>query len=138
MSRRPGRPGRLPVPPTVEAVRQRIEDWRTTRTKRTHMPKDLWAAAAAVAREHGLWFVSRCLRVNYENLKKRVGASAKEDGSVAGFVELPTGPLIGQSATPTTVIELARVDGAKLTVRFEGHGALDVPALTAALWQHDR
>ena len=102
------------------------------------MPEDLWSAAAAVAREHGLWFVSRCLRVNYESLKRRVGTAAQEAGSVAGFLELPAGPLVGQSAPPTTVLELTRVDGAKLTVRLEGHGAPDVPALATAFWQHGR
>ena len=101
------------------------------------MPQTLWEAAAAVARDHGLWFVSRALRVNYESLKKRAGSPPEKYRSVAGFVELPHGSLVGQPAPTTTVLELSSGD-ATLTLRLEGHDAVDVPALVDAFWEHHR
>ena len=140
MSRRPERRARRPLPRVVEAVQERIELWRRAREKRTRMPEDLWEAAAAVAAEHGLWFVSRALRVNYESLKRRVGSVPEEEHGRGGasFVEVPAGSFVGQGVSPTTVLELSSGDGAKLTMRFDGHDALDVPALAAAFWQRDR
>jgi hypothetical protein len=55
------------------------------------MPTPLWQAAAAVARDHGLWFVSRALRVNYESLKRHVESLRGEDRSSSGFVESEIG-----------------------------------------------
>ena len=104
------------------------------------MPSPLWQAAAAVARAHGVWFVSRALRVNYESLKKHLESLSEEDCGVADFVELPRGSLVGQPAGPTTVLELSGEDGTKLSLRLEGlgHDSLDVPALVAAFWGHSR
>lgn len=100
------------------------------------MPAPLWKAAAAVGRDHGLWFVSRALRVNYESLKKHAGSPPEKDGSVAGFVELPRGTLVEEAAPTMTVLELSGEDGTKLSLRFEGqgHDSLDVPSLVAAFW----
>ena len=127
------------MPPAVEAVRRRIEEWRSTRSKRTRMSEDLWDAAASVANQHGLWLVSRALRVNYAGLKRRVHAKATRSPKTqppTSFVEVPASTLLGQAAPRSTVVEVCRPDGAKLTVRLEGHGAIDIPALTAAFWQH--
>ena len=102
------------------------------------MPAPLWRSAAAVARDHGLWFVSGALRVNYESLKKHVESLPEEDRSAPGFVELPHGSLVGQPAPSATVLELSSGDGATLTVHVEGHDAVDVPALVDAFWQYHR
>lgn len=101
------------------------------------MPENLWAAAAAVAREHGVWSVSRALRVNYESLKQRVGP-ASEDTGVAGFVEVSPGALFGDACARATVVELSSGDGARLMIRMEGQAPLDVSALVAAFWQRQR
>ena len=45
---------KLDVPAAMEKVYRRLERWRKTRHGRSPIPKWLWAAAAAVAREHGL------------------------------------------------------------------------------------
>jgi len=132
---------RRALPAAVVAVQQRIEQWRCTREKRTHMPEELWQAAASVAGEHGLWAVSRALRGNYECLKRRLGAQPTGVGQVsaAGFIELDTTQLLGERARASTVIELSSKRGAKLTVRLEGQNAsVDVPALAAAFWKQNR
>ncbi len=138
--RRSRRPSRGALPAAIERARERIEHWRATRDKRTHMPKALWRAAAAVGQDHGLWAVSQALRVNYESLKKRVEQmSPSELPAAAGFVELDAAQLVSRPGqTAMTVIELMSEDGAKLTVRLEGQEAPDVSALARAFWERDR
>jgi len=125
------------LPARVESVRERIEYWRETREKRSAMPERLWDAAVSVARAHGLWAVSRALRVNYETLKSRVDRAAK--GGAAGrrarFVELDGPELIGPAGRAGTVVELSRADGARLVVRLEGCEAPDVLALADGFWR---
>jgi hypothetical protein len=127
---------------SIDAVRQRIEHWRETRAKRSPMPKELWDAAVGVAREHGLWAVSRALRLNYDNLKKRVDGALSADAGAgvvesASFVELTGAQLIG-CGRAAIVLELSDADGSKLTIRVEGREALDMQALADAFWRRGR
>jgi hypothetical protein len=69
----------------LEQTRRRITRWRETRTHRgAPMPAALWAAAIALARQHGLYTTARTLRVYYGSLKKR------RDAAGAGRVPSPT------------------------------------------------
>ena len=139
MVRRTGRA----LPGRVEAVRRRIEHWRETREKRTRMPEGLWGAAVSVAHKHGLWAVSRALRLNYECLK---GRCARAKGVVGGgggkrstgFVELDAGQLVSSRDETMTLVELTRGDGAKLTIRVGGGESVDVSALADAFWRRGR
>ena len=85
--------------PEIEAVRERIEEWRRTRAKRTRMPEDLWQAAVALAGDHGTWRISRALRVRYEGLKSRAmtPAPSPTPTSAPGFVDM-TKVLVGVGA----------------------------------------
>ena len=141
MSRRARRRKRDGLPSAVDSVRQRIEHWRETRTKRTRMPDDLWDAAASVAQEHGLWAVSRALRVNYESLKRRAKATETRGAGVscaASFVELEPMQLAGPTGHAGATVELSGSDGSKLTIRAGTHEVLDVAALADAFWRRDR
>jgi hypothetical protein len=109
-------------PARVEAVRQRIEDWRRTRERRTRMPETLWTAAAQLAREHGLWAMSQALRLSYESLRQAVERSGAEGRrrrlGQAGFVELDAEQVMMPAVATCTVVELSAADGMKLTIRF--------------------
>jgi hypothetical protein len=106
------------------------------------MPEELWDAAATVARDHGLWAVSRALRVNYESLRRRVERGERVGAAraveAAGFVELEAAQVVGGSAHEGTVVELTGADGAKLTIRIEGCTSLDMQALAEGFWRRDR
>ncbi len=113
MGRRPGRP----AGPQIERVSQKIEEWRRTRLRRTRMPDELWHAAVAVARKHGVYATARDLRISYDGLKSRLAAAAKPRNRQAQptFVEL--GPAVAFGATGS-VVELVGASGAKLTIRL--------------------
>ena len=76
---------------SLEQVQQRFRRWRESRKQGQRIPAVLWAAAAGMSRQHGVHRVARELRLDYNGLKKRVGAvghtrrPAKID---AQFVEL--------------------------------------------------
>ena len=124
------------LPADIEAVRQGIEEWRQTRAKRTRMPEDLWQAAVSLAREHGLWRISRALRVRYEGLKSRLAPAKARSAEPkdARFVEL--GPALGRARgeAGVTTVELSRADGARLSLRVPD-GGVDVQSLMSAFCQ---
>lgn len=102
------------------------------------MPEVLWTAAARAADTHGVWAVSRALRVNYESLKGRVERlPSRGPSSQTRFVELDPASWIAGTPASTVVIELSRPDGATLTVRLQGQGTPDLTELARAFWAHD-
>src|SRR2546426_10481743 len=77
----------------LQGTQRQIARWRKTRTHRgAPMPATLWAAAVALARQHGLYTTARTLRLDYGSLKKRLGT--------AGAGRLPPPALVRRGAPP--------------------------------------
>ena len=57
---------------SLEEVREAFENWRKTRAKRAAIPESLWYAAIALSKEHSTFTISKELRVNYTDLKRRI------------------------------------------------------------------
>jgi hypothetical protein len=123
-------PKLVPLPAPVADLRQRIEHWRLTRTKRGRMARDLWAEAAGLARQHGVHAIAKALRLNYEALKawSEDSPKKKRQGTARfpGFVQLDPLPGIPSASS---VVEVQSPGGAKLTIRLSGPTALDAVAL---------
>ncbi len=126
---------RTTPPKAITALGDRIERWRTTRTRRSPMPEKLWQAATRLAQIHGVGPVSRQLRVGYATLRKRLADADSEPPQVhadeLGFVELSAAQLLGGSAPSGAVVELIANDGSQMTVRLDQSSRLDVPGLVA-------
>jgi hypothetical protein len=125
--------------PDIERVRQRIERWRKTRAKKGRMPEKLWAAAVALAREHGLYAASHGLRVNYDSLKTRLhGRRSEKRGrkpaSAGTFIELGA-PLPFSSGPGGATLELVDCKGAKLAVRLAAGDRMDLLGLAREFWR---
>ncbi len=77
---------------TLKSVRERFEQWRKQRERLGPIPADLWAAAAELTKRHTYLEVSKALRVNYNDLKKRARAMQENrvqgEPSHNGFVEV--------------------------------------------------
>jgi len=97
------------------------------------MPAELWGEAVALAQGGGTYPIARAVRVDYESLARRVaeaGAGRREGGTAAAaFVELTGAQLLGASAPPGVVLEMADADGVHLTIRLAGGAPLDVAAV---------
>jgi hypothetical protein len=121
----------------IEEARRRLGVWRKSRSRGKRIPAPLWALAAALARTHGVSPISQRLGLDYNCLKRRAEATAPLRRSRVepppGFIELP---LIGQLGnSPNCTVELARVEGARMTIRWEGKEGLDLVGLAEAFWR---
>ena len=121
----------------MEEARRRLEAWRKSRRRGKRIPAPLWALAAALARTHGVSPVSQRLGLDYNGLKRRAEATRTPRRSrlkpPPGFVELP---LIGQPVQcPNCTVELARGEGARMTIHWEGKEGLDLVGLVEAFWR---
>ena len=57
-------------------LRARLAEWRKSHPRRTPLPEQMWAAALALARRHGLYRTARALPIDYVNLRKRLSIAA--------------------------------------------------------------
>ena len=123
----------------LEQTRRRIAGWRETRSHRgAPMPAPLWAAAVALARQHGLYPTARTLRIDYGSLKKRRDTATAGAGRLASptFIELAA------AARPTglgpCVIDLEAPRGRRLRIEVTGVTMADLVTLTQVAWGRER
>ena len=123
------------IPVGMEKIYRRFERWRKSHRGRLPIPAPLWAAAAEVAREHGLFRTAKTLRLEHNKLKRMV-ASAKPavrraPEPPAGFLEL----VAPRTASPTEcVIELEGPRG-RMRIEWKGTAAPDLAGLSRTLWE---
>jgi len=81
------------------------------------MPTRLWAAAAALVPEHGLYRTAQALGVSYGSLRRHVASrgEAQRGRLPLRFVEVPPMPIAGEP-----VIELEDAAGRPVRVRLTG------------------
>ena len=132
---------RAAVVEDLSTLRERVEQWRTCRTKRTRIPEELWTAAVTVARVEGLYATSRATRFNYYSLKDRLALTETEPRQgrcetieTATFVEIEGGQLGGGGKT---VVELVGRRGGRMRIDVSGPSPVDVVGLAQAFWSHE-
>ena len=114
-------------------LQRRFAIWRRKRARGTHIPEDLWRAAAQAARKHGVWQTSEELGVDYDSLSRRLKDSPQAATGSAQFVEIP-GKML--SVHPGYVLELQDREGLRL--RVELHDAERAEILARSLWKERR
>ena len=62
-----------PISDRLQQVVGRLKKWRKAHPPRTRLPEELWAAAVELAEAEGVYSTARALRLDYANLKRRVG-----------------------------------------------------------------
>src|SRR5271165_7448296 len=102
------------IPNGMRRVYRRFELWRSAHSGAgLPIPEPLWASAAAVAREHGVFHTAKVLRLEYGKLKRMVQSSRPIAKTAApAFVEL----ISAHPATATVgkcVIEFESSAGSK-------------------------
>jgi hypothetical protein len=105
---------RATVPMGMRRVFRRFERWRKSHTGRLLIPEHLWASAAELAREHGVFPTAKVLRLDYGKLK-RMAESA--------------GPMECSATAPTSFVELVAPSATGLSEcrnvlsNWKGHAA---------------
>jgi len=115
---------------SLEEAKARFEAWRQNRKGKAAIPDELWSAAAAVARKEGVSRTSTELRVEWNQLKRRM-AAATAISRPPTFVEL-TAPR--PQSLPECTIELEGRRG-KLRILLKGASASDLATLSRELWE---
>ena len=122
------------VPRGMQRVYKRLERWRSSRRERSAIPEHLWAAAAELAKKHGVCRTAQVLRLEYGKLRRMVesdGPTPRSATASASFVELVTSPTVG---LPECLIELEGPRG-KMRIQWKGVTAPDLAELSRALWE---
>ena len=115
---------RLPV--AIERVRVDLAAWRRRKRGRERIPEKLWRAAAAAARKHSVYKVSRALGLDYSDLKRRMAEGSGGKPAVGMgepvFVELEAGrtePGVG------CVVQLEKGNGTRMRICVRDAAAVD-------------
>ena len=124
------------VAPALATVRRRLEAWRGARTHPSPIPEPLWAAAVALAQQHGLDATAQALRLNVPRLRQRLEAADRASRAATGlaFVELAP-PLPATSSA--CVIELTGPRGGTMRIELTHITLPDVAALCRVVWSGD-
>lgn len=125
-------------------VRREIEKWREKKSTRA-MPERLWTFAVALARRHGVYRVSRELRLNSGTLRERMGQGDTGESVAQGtlcasknkkpFVELdwPMKALPVERGLESGVqVQLDSVTGEKMKIQLPAGTAVEWDALFGA------
>lgn len=65
----------------IEKVRERFENWRTTRLRIGKIPEELWEAAINLYPEYRIFRIAEILRLNYSRLKKKILNHSKKESN---------------------------------------------------------
>lgn len=115
---------------SLEEAKARFEEWRQTRKGKAAIPDELWWAAAEVARKEGVSRTSTELRVEWNELKRRMTTAT---GVIAPseFVEL-VAPQAQSLSECTIELEGRRC---KLRIQLKGASASYLATLSRGLWE---
>ena len=128
-------PDKKNVPVEMEKVQRRFEQWRKARRGRTPIPERLWAAAASLAREHGVNPTSQALGLEFNKLRSFVESGKTRRKKVTAaprFLELVAAP----TGVTECVIELEGPRG-KIRIEWKGAAAPDLAGLSRMLWDQE-
>ena len=126
-----------PIPEPIVQLQRRLDELRSTRSHRMKLPETVWQAAVELAREHGLYSVARPLRLDYTQLKKRLGGAPDAARQVAApaFVELIASH---PAAVSECLIEFESSIGGKMRIQWRGSAAPDWISLLRAWREAER
>jgi len=117
----------LEVPVGMQLICRRFERWRRSHRGRLPIPEGLWASAAAVAREHGVFRTAKVLRLEYGKLKRMAesaSGSPQPATAPAAFLEFMPQPV----GAADCLIEVEGPSG-KMRLQWKGATASDLAGL---------
>lgn len=119
------------VPAGMQRVCRQFELWRRSHQGRLAIPEKLWASAAAVAREQGVFRTAKVLRLEYGKLKRMAEAGHRSAPPTRPTAFLELMPQ-GVSASDCR-IELEGPRG-KMRIQWKGVRASDLAGLIR-MWE---
>lgn len=121
-------------------LQRQLAEWRQAQSGRPRLPSDLWAAAAAQARRHGLSPVARTLGLSYPKLRQwmsRKGPESPAAPAPGAFVEVKWNPSRETPCEPVGWAELRDASGRVLRLHV-GRDPEAWLALADSFWRRGR
>jgi hypothetical protein len=135
------------IPHDMNKIYRRFVHWRSLHTGKLPIPEPLWAAAAELARKHGINATAKVLHLEYAKLKEKTvtlkrGKSIEHNRATVpvhgriqsrppAFVELFAPPSPGSPLECRVELEGRR---GKMRIEFKGIATAELVALGRALW----
>lgn len=131
------------IPEPIVQLQRELEQFRGSHAHRTRLPESLWQSAVELARQHGLYSVAHPLRLDYVQLKKRVGGVVRIGSKVTKAPRKAAAPafveLIGaRAAASECVIEFESALGGKMRIQWRGAAGPDWTSLLRAWREAER
>jgi hypothetical protein len=125
------------MPEPIVQLQRQLEQFRGSHPPRSRLPEPLWKSEVELARQHGLYLVAHPLRLDYMQLKKRLGGVVKapKRAGKPTFVEL-----IGSHRVMASecVVEFASPLGGKMRIEWKGSSTPDWSSLLRAWREAER
>ncbi len=99
----------------MQRVNVLFDQWRSTRKKRDRIPESLWEAAADLSPSYSTCQISKALRLDFKELKRRI-RDRSSWAAPSEFVELKVERLF---STGTCVVEVRTPAGFELKVQTD-------------------
>jgi len=117
---------------TFEEVEGLFKAWRKQKKHRcSPIPAELWKAAISLTKEYSIFTVSSGLRLDFNELKKRIAnKNAEEESAPLNFIEL------NAITTTDVTIHIERPDGMTMRVSIKDKGGIDIIELGRAFWSN--
>ena len=122
----------------MEAARARFEQWRSSRSRKSPIPDELWKLAINAARQHGVNRAAQQLRLDAGKLKRLLVAADSRGPKArrpARFVELTAPAAVGR---PECVIEFESAIGSTMRIHWKTAAAPDWANLLRAWRDSER
>ncbi len=104
----------------IVKVQASFEHWRKTRSKREQIPGKLWQAAIELTEHYKITYISRVLRLNHSDFKKKISSSVstvhQKVEKTSPFIEFPSLP---KNRSDNCIIDLKRDDGSSMQIRLQ-------------------
>jgi hypothetical protein len=116
----------------IEAARTQFEQWRSSRSRKSPIPDELWKLAINAARQQGVNRAAQQLRLDAGKLKRLLVANDSRRLKARRqprFVELITPATV---ASPECVIEFESASGSKMRIHWKTAAAPDWARLLRA------
>jgi hypothetical protein len=125
------------IPGAIEQLQRQLDDFRSAQPYRTKLPETLWQAAVELARQHGVYSVAHPLRLDYVQLKKRLGgvSDLRKKTAKPTFVELAAAH---PATMPECVVEFESSIGSKMRIQWKGSSTPDWAMLLRAWREAER
>ena len=125
------------IPEPIAQLQLQLDEIRSTRPRAKRLPDSVWQVAVELAREYGVYSVAHHLRLDYTDLKKRVGGVSprRRKTRKPTFVELisPPSAMLGEC-----LIEFESLHGSKVRIEWKAATSPDWMSLLRAWRETER